>query len=337
MSKLLTISVAAYNVEGYLDETLKSFANDEYRDLLEVFVVDDGGKDGSLKIAQRYAEEYPEIFVPVHKENGGWGSTVNYSINHASGKYFKLLDGDDYFNASALKEYIGFLQTCDSDCVYTPFNTFEDGSKKVVDTVNLPEAMENCKEYLLEDVASVILMQMHLMTFKTEILQLNHISISEHCFYTDIEYILKALYYVNTISGFDCNLYQYRIARAGQSVSRLGYVKHYKEHITVLKNLIELFPKSSQCSSKYKMITDRVQLMLFTQYNIFYFLKPDRSSKNEIRQFDDWLKSNREYYDNAAFYIKLARKLNFNCFFVLYFARLILSGNESRIKSLIKH
>lgn len=67
-------------MEGYLEKCLSSLAVPEIEDDLEVFVIDDGGTDHSLEIAQAYARKYPDIFIPVHKENGGWGSTVNYSI-----------------------------------------------------------------------------------------------------------------------------------------------------------------------------------------------------------------------------------------------------------------
>ena len=84
--KLLTISVAAYNVEDYLDQALESLADPAYVNRLEVFVVDDGGSDQSLLIAKSYEEKYPDTFHAIHKENGGYGSTVNYSIAHATGE-----------------------------------------------------------------------------------------------------------------------------------------------------------------------------------------------------------------------------------------------------------
>ena len=92
---LLTVSVAAYNVEKYIENTLECFQDPALAGLVEVLVTDDGGSDSTMEIAGRIAKEYPEIFILCHKENGGWGSTVNYGLARAKGKYFKLLDGDD--------------------------------------------------------------------------------------------------------------------------------------------------------------------------------------------------------------------------------------------------
>ena len=79
--KILTVSIAAYNVSNYLDEALKPFVESAYRDNLEVLIIDDGSKDNTAEIARSYQEKYPDIFKLVSKENGGWGSTLNTLSN----------------------------------------------------------------------------------------------------------------------------------------------------------------------------------------------------------------------------------------------------------------
>lgn len=84
MKKILTVSIAAYNVEKYIEECLIPFYNEKIVDALEIFIIDDGGTDNTMKIAKKYADEYPDTFKLIHKKNGGWGSTVNYGIEHAT-------------------------------------------------------------------------------------------------------------------------------------------------------------------------------------------------------------------------------------------------------------
>ena len=120
MEKILTISVAAYQVEKYIEKNLKSLINSNVIDFLEIFVIDDGGKDSTIDIAEKYQKIYPDSIKIVRKENGGYGSTVNYSIFHATGKYFKLLDGDDWFNTKGLIHLVDYLKNCRSDIVITP-------------------------------------------------------------------------------------------------------------------------------------------------------------------------------------------------------------------------
>ena len=114
LNKILTVSIAAYNVEAYIKENLESILASEAREDIEVLVVDDGGKDHTLEIAQTYEKKYPGIVYAVHKENGGYGSVQNYSIQHAAGEYFKILDGDDWVNAEGLTRLVNYLKAHDT-------------------------------------------------------------------------------------------------------------------------------------------------------------------------------------------------------------------------------
>lgn len=77
--KVATISIAAYNMEKHIRKTLDSLLDERVIDDLEVLVVDDGGTDRTLEIANEYAATYPNSIFPIHKENGGYGSVLNYT------------------------------------------------------------------------------------------------------------------------------------------------------------------------------------------------------------------------------------------------------------------
>ena len=95
MEKILSVSIASYNVEKFIRKALDSCCIPEIMDRLEVLVVNDGSTDGTLQIAREYEKQYPQTFRVIDKKNGGYGSTVNASIKAATGRYFRLLDGDD--------------------------------------------------------------------------------------------------------------------------------------------------------------------------------------------------------------------------------------------------
>ena len=121
MEKILTITVPAYNVERFLDQTLASFADERVLDLLEVLIVDDGSKDHTAEITKRYEEKYPQTFRLISKENGGHGSTINRGIREAAGRYFKVVDGDDWVDTDGLCELVRRLRTCSTDYVFTNY------------------------------------------------------------------------------------------------------------------------------------------------------------------------------------------------------------------------
>ena len=119
--KLLTITVPVYNTEEYLPKCLDSLIIDEYMDILEVLIVIDGSPDNSLTIAQEYAQRYPNTFIVINKENGGHSSAINKGLELATGKYFKLLDSDDWFNKDSFKVFLERLSNLDVDLILTNY------------------------------------------------------------------------------------------------------------------------------------------------------------------------------------------------------------------------
>ena len=96
LNTILSIAVPSYNVEKYLDKCLTSFSDERFNDRLEVIVVNDGSKDNTQQIAEGYIARFPRIFRLINKENGGHGSAVNAGIENATGKYFRIVEGDDW-------------------------------------------------------------------------------------------------------------------------------------------------------------------------------------------------------------------------------------------------
>ena len=239
-TKILTISIAAYNVEKYLRQTLDSLVMEkELLEKIEVLIVDDGSKDETKKIAKEYEQKYENSFFCLSKENGGYGSTINHALKHAKGKYFKLLDGDDWYDTENLKKFIVFLENTDADIVLTPY-------KKVYEVQNTEEVItkhEITKEKVLNitDLKSAEIKKifMHELTVKTALLQKNHIEITENCFYTDTEFAFMPLLYAKTLAKFDSVIYCYRVGVEGQSVSLSGRRKHWIDGEKVEKKLIQ--------------------------------------------------------------------------------------------------
>ena len=108
--KLLTVSVASYNVEKTLRKTLDSFCDKRYIDYIEVLIEDDGSTDKTQDIGKEYEMKYPQSFRYIKKDNGGHGSTINKSIELAQGLYFKVIDGDDWVDNNDFNELINVLK-----------------------------------------------------------------------------------------------------------------------------------------------------------------------------------------------------------------------------------
>ena len=311
--KLLTISIAAYNVEKYLEKALTSMVcSPTAMEKLEVIIEDDGSTDGTISIAKKYEKLYPDVYRAIHKENGGYGSTINNSIVLAQGKYFKQLDGDDWFDTENIEQFLNWLSAVDADFVVTPYyNCFEGGKTELVDNCKALKSIEG-NISLVNSCGNIA---MHELTIKTELLRNNHISITERCFYTDNEYTFLPLMFAKTVIKFEKPLYCYRLGREGQSVSIEGVKKHYRDAFSVAEKLYKAYEDNKEITGEIDAIAQKKLCYITdTVYTYCLVVSPNREMKIKLKEFDEHLK--RDYTDiyrmtNVIKKVKLLRLSGF--------------------------
>ena len=108
--KLLTVTVPCYNSQDYMEKCIESLLRGGER--VEIIIIDDGSKDNTGAIGDRYAAEYPEMVKVIHQENGGHGAGINAGLKAATGKYFKVVDSDDEVCADFV-QFLDRLELCD--------------------------------------------------------------------------------------------------------------------------------------------------------------------------------------------------------------------------------
>ena len=319
VEKTLSISIAAYNVEEFLKNTLDSLVAPEIMDDIEVLIIDDGSKDNTAAIGKEFVDKYPNSFKVISKPNGGYGSTINAAIDAATGQYFKTLDGDDWYDTENLVRFVKDLKNMSADLILTPFTMVYEGTgeKQVISMERKYQEKNITFEQLPEALYSKI--KMHSVTYKTSILKENNIRIGEHCFYTDIEYISFPIVYVNDVNFLDYSIYQYRIGLEGQSVSDEGFRKHYKDHLRVVDRILEFYTINKEnglSKEKATFLFNILKALINTQYGIFFKLDNTEQTKHELIAFDTKLKqTNSMFYESAkGKRVVLLRKLKFKMF-----------------------
>ena len=93
MNTKISVIVPAYNIENYLARTLDSILAQTYTNI-EIVVVNDGSKDGTAAIIDRYAVRDSRVKA-IHKENGGVTSARLRGVAEATGEWIGFVDGDD--------------------------------------------------------------------------------------------------------------------------------------------------------------------------------------------------------------------------------------------------
>lgn len=114
---LLSVVIPVHNVEDYLEDCLRSVA-EQSLDAIEVVMVDDGSTDGSPAIAEEFAAR-DSRFRLVRQENAGLSAARNTGVRHTTPTvpYLAFADSDDFVVHDAYERMVASLESTGSDLV----------------------------------------------------------------------------------------------------------------------------------------------------------------------------------------------------------------------------
>ena len=118
----VSIIVPVCNVEIYLRECLDSILKQTLKDI-EIICVNDGSKDNSLAILEKYAKSDSRVKI-IDKENAGYGHTMNIGMDMASGEYVGIVESDDYINEAMYEKLYGIAKRENLNFIKSDFNRF---------------------------------------------------------------------------------------------------------------------------------------------------------------------------------------------------------------------
>lgn len=301
--KQLTVSVAAYNVEAYLDKCLSSFADERLSDGLEVLVVNDGSTDRTAEIAADYVARYPAIFRLIDKENGGHGSTVNVGMREARGRYFRVVDGDDWVNTDNMVALLDRLAAIDTDMVVDEKRTVHMISGEEV-PLPLPVGTPYDRAVPFLDYASgdyCDFYNLHTVMIKTSLLRDYGVQLREGIFYVDYEFILKATARCREVTFLPLDIYRYLIGNVNQSVDSQNYVRRISHHRKMTEEVLRFVTSSGFEGACRRYLDRRVCLLINTHYNIAWiYNKNRREGAEQGKEFRAFLEANYPLYAKAT-------------------------------------
>lgn len=244
--KYISFAIPCYNSQDYMAHAIESILPGG--EDVEIIIVNDGSKDRTSEIAHDYMEKYPTIVKVVDKENGGHGDAVNSGLTHATGKYFKVVDSDDWVDEEALLKVLdmikGFVKDeSEVDMVIANYVYEKVGMthKKVIRYDNvLPEN----QIFKWEDIGHFRLDQyilMHSVIYRTEMLKLCQLELPKHTFYVDNIYVYYPLPHVRTLYYMNVDLYRYFIGREDQSVNEKVMISRIDQQLFVTKKMISMY------------------------------------------------------------------------------------------------
>ena len=131
----VSIIVPIYNVEKYVAKCLESLTKQTFKDI-EIWAVSDGSPDNSVNIVKEYEKKDSRVKC-IEKENGGYGSVLEYAIKNITTDYFLICDPDDWISDDAIEIlYNAAIKNNLDLAMANHYEIYEDGTIKNTSTIS---------------------------------------------------------------------------------------------------------------------------------------------------------------------------------------------------------
>ena len=111
-SPLVSVVIPCYNHEKYVSAAIDGIIAQDYPNI-ELIIIDDGSKDGSVAVIEQKIVECRKRFVRFefrHRPNKGLSATLNEALQWCQGKYVSFIASDDIMLSHKTSLQVAYLQ-----------------------------------------------------------------------------------------------------------------------------------------------------------------------------------------------------------------------------------
>jgi glycosyltransferase involved in cell wall biosynthesis len=107
--KKISVLIPSYNHESYIEDAINSVLCQDWPDI-ELLVLDDGSTDDTVRRAEQAVANEKKVHCSVSvQENVGASNTLNRLMSNATGDVIAVLNSDDVYRSSRLREMMEFV------------------------------------------------------------------------------------------------------------------------------------------------------------------------------------------------------------------------------------
>ncbi len=279
--KLLSFIIPSYNSERFLQKCIESLLSGGCLDKIEIIIVNDGSKDTTEDIARGYVERYPNTIKLVSQENKGHGGAINAGYKTASGKYFKVIDADDWVISENIKSFVDVLESVESDVVVTQYQTFDISTNEIKNILCSPPEFN--REYSLSQIVEEWAnfentVTFHGITYNTSFYHKYSNDLCEKVFYEDHEFSTFPCCFAKTVMPLDIIIYSYRIGDVEQSVSDSNQLKRLSHYDVIIDKHISKYTIDLQEENRAgKVFVElKTKILLMSFLTILLLVEPNK-------------------------------------------------------------
>ena len=290
--KYISFAIPCYNSQDYMAQAIESIlpGGDE----VEIIIVNDGSKDKTSQIAHEYMDKYPDIIKVIDKENGGHGDAVNAGLANASGKYFKVVDSDDWVDEEALHKILMLLRHLEEDNEQIDMlisnYVYEKAGVTHKKCIHYRNVLPQDEVFRWDDIGHFRLDQyilMHSVIYRTDMLKLSQMRLPKHTFYVDNIYVYYPLPHVRKIYYLDVDFYRYFIGREDQSVNEKVMIARVDQQIFVTKTMIDMYQLKKVTSKKLRQYMINYLAIMMTVSSILLIRSKEKENLEKKKEL--WL------------------------------------------------
>ena len=292
----ISVVIPVYNSEKYLEKCLDSLLNQTLNDI-EIVLVNDGSRDNSQQIIDRYREKYPDIIKSYTQENSGQASARNRGLEYAGGEFISFIDSDDYMELDAYERAYTKAKETDSDIVCFGFYEIKNGKKEQRNYTFLYED-ENDVRYVLNEASPWNKL------IKRSLIEENSIRFNENRIYEDLELIPQLALYTDKICFMEDRLYNY-VIHEDSTMRQKVYNPKLASIYIVMETLKEKFS-----DTKYKDELEYLYIEHFLHGAVLRYLEYTEGDGDIIKiadimkaEFPKWRKN--KYYKRMGWKYKV--------------------------------
>lgn len=250
----VSLIIPVYNVEKYLPQCLDSVINQTLKEI-EIIIIDDGSKDSSGKIADKYAKKDNRIKV-FHRENGGYGKAVNFGISQAKGECIGIVESDDWIELDMYEQLYTALITSNAQISKARYKEFYQTTQEFR-TVNWEKSFKSPpKIFKIEEFPIFLYFHPSIWTclYRKDFLQKHKICMSEiaGASWNDNPFQIETMIKADKICYIDKAFYNYR--------------QHYLEQYKALKDCKIPFERTKEIHNwlrKNKIVSPDIWACLY--------------------------------------------------------------------------
>lgn len=243
----ISVIIAVYNTEKYLEKSVRSVMGQTYRDL-NIICVNDGSTDGSLDILRRLQKEDSRIVI-VDKPNGGMGDARNAGLKMADSEWIAFVDSDDFIEPDAF-EKVSHAFGANPDMIHFGTSvvqeegfTYRSTNKKYFD-IRFSGLVEIDGDIIMK--SDVVIWNKF---FRRSILDRYDIHF-EDIYYEDFAFTLQYMFSIRTVYYIEDRLYNY--VRHPESVMGRTYARSARtiNHMSAMRHVLTYLEQRGMVNEK---------------------------------------------------------------------------------------